>query len=304
MQAKHWARDQLVWPAVVSVVITFFAAWYLNKKIDWELFRTGLLFYIFVFLGYLLFQFIRAGWRMHQEQDKAVAEKDADIQKLGEVMGRRAEESAATVNQYANKIWRLSNVQKELDVARVALINAKNDIERLTWPEDRPQISFVSWGQMRPQFMTPGNEDSALLAQHGFYLHNDGGAALEITVEIFDIAHNLTAVGSTITRIKGKDTGFVPIWIKEEMPLRRWALDDALEKAWGDKAQPGDLFDGKPLEIPVSVVYRDYNQLWYRSRAKLSFYFEAYQKHRIEFSAVEQDKLGIMRPVLRTEFYV
>jgi hypothetical protein len=147
--------------------------------------------------------------------------------------------------------------------------------------------------------MPAGNNDPALLAQCGFYLANDGGAALEITVEIFDINEDLTAIGGTIARIEGNDQGFVPVWIKDEVPLNRWALDSALERAWQDKAQPFEIYGSQPMEFPVSVVYRDYNRLWYRSRGKLIFKYNLLHANQISFSAVEQDKLGTSRPVLR-----
>lgn len=287
----------------MTVALTLFLVLYYHKEVDWQIVRAGLILYVIVFVMYGLFQFIKAGWKLHQEQETVVSEKDTYIQQLGEIMGTRAQEYAATANENARNIIRANNLRKELNAARVELINAKDEIEALTWPEDRPKISFHAWGQRQLQFMPAGNNDPALTAEHGFYLANDGGAALEITVEIFDIAKQLTAIGGTIARIEGKDEGFVPVWIKDEVPLSRWALDIALERAWGEKVDSKQIHGSNPVEFPVSVVYRDYNRLWYRSRGKLIFKYNHFHANQISFSAVEQDKLGTIRPVLRKEFY-
>ena len=39
----------------------------------------------------------------------------------------------------------------------------------------------------------------------------------------------------------------------------------------GKKVELGELLAGKSLEVQVSVVYKDYNELWYRSRDTMTF---------------------------------
>jgi hypothetical protein len=300
--ARHWARDQIVWPAIVTLSIAVITVMY-NRKVDWQIVRAGLMLYAVAFVAYGLLQFIKAGWMLHREQEKTIADRDLYIQQLGEIMGRRAQEHATTANENGRNIERGNMLRRELDAARVAVINAKNEIEALMWPADRPKISFHAWGQRQLHFMPAGNNDPALTAQYGFYLANDGGAALEITVEVFEITQDLIAIGGTIPRIEGKTEGFVPIWIKNEVPLSRWCLDIALEKAWEAKVNSKEIYAGEALEFPISVVYRDYNLLWYRSRGTIIFKYNLLHANQISFGAVEQDKLGVTRPILRKEFY-
>ena len=91
---------------------------------------------------------------------------------------------------------------------------AEKQKEELEWPPDRPKISFTRWGQVE-------NESGARVSQHGFYLANDGGAALEVNVERFSIDQTLSASGATVARIEGGKQGFAPIWLENEPNLIR-----------------------------------------------------------------------------------
>jgi hypothetical protein len=89
------------------------------------------------------------------------------------------------------------------------------------------------------------------------------------------------------------------VWIKNEPPLNRWGLDVVLEMAWEKKVELGELLAAQSLEVPVSVVYKDYNELWYRSRATMTFTYLLLGQNRIGFGGVRQERLGTTRPLLQ-----
>jgi hypothetical protein len=155
-----------------------------------------------------------------------------------------------------------------------AIADLQQKVEVLTWPPERPQIAFHGWGQIPPQFAPGGAKDtSSYIFQHGFYLENDGGAALEVTVEGFKFGL-FDARSETISRIEGKNKGFAKIWLGGAVqinPLVKWNLDTALLKTWGAMVDQKELTLRDPLLLPISVIYRDYNNLWYRSKCELRF---------------------------------
>jgi hypothetical protein len=118
--AKHWARDQIVWPAVLTGLITIVPAVYLHKKIDWELFQMALLLYLIVFCTYGLFQFIRASWRTYQTQDseiqglrKTVETRVHDWTEAKKEAMREAEKHLLTNRQLVTTLEQLVAAQKE-----------------------------------------------------------------------------------------------------------------------------------------------------------------------------------------------
>src|SRR5271165_4533389 len=84
---------------------------------------------------------------------------------------------------------------------------AKKDaeIEELTWPPDRPRLSFSCWGEV--------SNNGRSHAERGFHLLNDGGVALEIIVERFAVDQVFSASSATIARIGPHEEGFAPICI-------------------------------------------------------------------------------------------
>jgi hypothetical protein len=170
---------------------------------------------------------------------------------------------------------------------------AEQRVQELELPTDRPKLSFKSWGQVRQEFLPPGvvQDKPALLFQHGFYLANDGGAALEVTVKEFSVGSR-TAYGSTVARIEGGAVGFSPIMIKNEL-MGRHALDLALGVAWAEKVNSKEVQYVDPLVILVSVDYRDFNDVWYRTSSELvSTYRKETTAGWIEFRAPKQESLG------------
>jgi hypothetical protein len=111
-------------------------------------------------------------------------------------------------------------------------------------------------------------------------------------LRVFKSIQRFWRIGGSIPRIEGSDQAFVPVWIKDEVPLSRWALDVALEKAWEKKVSLKEILEGQALDVPISAIYRDYNDLWYRSSA-MKFSFDPWYDNRIEFSAVQQERLPL-----------
>src|SRR6185437_6067164 len=140
-QAKPWARDQILWALVVIIVIPFLAALRVGKKIDAPFIWTCLEFYFVVAVIYAAVHVLRAGWKAYQERDRVIGERDGHIQRLGEIMTERANQAQQQSFQHSCEIARANRVQKELNEARVDLINAKDKLESLTWPNDRPKLS-------------------------------------------------------------------------------------------------------------------------------------------------------------------
>lgn len=163
----------------------------------------------------------------------------------------------------------------------------------LTWPPDRPQISFHSWGQMQPQFAPPFvNDLNSYMFQNGFYLSNDGGPALEIEIEDFQIGASHSAFGRTISRIGSKAQGFMPILIRDAMPMSRYALNVALVQAREAKININELAWSSPLTIPLCVAYRDFGNVRYRTHCELHFVHKPGQidGQSITFTAPRQER--------------
>ena len=166
-------------------------------------------------------------------------------------------------------------------------------VEKLTWPDDRPKLAIFMWGARQANFLPIHSlNDKSLLAEYGFYLVNDGGTALDITVEPFTVTENLRAIGKSLARLEYRNQGFVPVFIENEVPLSKWALDVALEQAWYQRnATLEGILKDEPLTIPVSVVYKDYSENWYRSRLELIFIAELLMPNKIDFGPVTQERV-------------
>ena len=164
--------------------------------------------------------------------------------------------------------------------------------EELTWPNDRPKISFDHWGRIEPKFLATGSQNNPLLlAQYGFYLKNDGGVALEVAVQQFRITHELLAVAGNTPRVEAHNEGFVAVWIDNEVPLSMWGLDIALEKGFNQRRPDlASVLKGDTYLLPISVTYRDFNNNWYITRADLRYVCDLWYPNRIEFTAPRQER--------------
>lgn len=171
-----------------------------------------------------------------------------------------------------------------------------NDLDKLTWPDDRPKLSFHHWGKVEPQFLSPDARDNPFqLAQHGFYLSNDGGVALDIKVSNFPIDSDppLLAVGGTTPRIESEGNGFAAVWIQDEVPLSKYALDVAMGKGFAkgrsDLTSVLTAHDNT-YEVPISVTYRDFNNNWYITHCTFRLICDVWHANRLEFGAPTQER--------------
>jgi len=160
-------------------------------------------------------------------------------------------------------------------------------IEQLTWPSDRPKLSCKSWGRR------PDDFDPPTLDQRGFILANDGGTALEITIEPFLIGSDFSAFGSTVARIESGTEGFAPVCLAGEPRLTRWGLDTALNLTLRARIHKQEQPYDQPLVILISIIYRDFNDLWYCTKQGLIFTEESGSLNGvIEFTAPVQERVG------------
>jgi hypothetical protein len=130
--AKHWARDQIVWPALVTALLTIIPALSLHKNIDWGFVRTGLLLYMVVFLGYGLFQVIRASYRAYQTQDgevqelrKITATKTEDVKRAQDDLEKQLKQEAVTINRLNEDI---RQIRGEWDITERQLYEVKTQL--------------------------------------------------------------------------------------------------------------------------------------------------------------------------------
>jgi hypothetical protein len=164
----------------------------------------------------------------------------------------------------------------QVDIAQKA-VAAKDALE---WPENRPMISFDSWGQVE-------GETGSAIFQHGFYVTNHGGPALEVTLERFEIDDQVWATSRTVSQIGAGSQGFCMVWIEEAPVLAKFMLNHYLEKAVVTRLNSNRLHYGEVYEVPVSVIYRDFNMVWYRSKTALRYF---HKRDRIEFGPPIQDR--------------
>jgi hypothetical protein len=165
---------------------------------------------------------------------------------------------------------------------------------------NRPQICFDKWGPIpndHPLAMPLPHsfQEKVEFLQAGFYLSNDGGAAHDITVESFEVEPSVRANGETLARIGEKGTGFALVWVEGYSPLMgsvgKWDLLGAMARASDNK-------DGNPTYRPdygvtVSVIYRDADNAWFRSWAKLT---HIWSQGRLKFGPTTQERVDPMLP--------
>jgi hypothetical protein len=167
--------------------------------------------------------------------------------------------------------------------AKQKLDSANAKILELVRPADRPQISFARWGQVE-------TEPDAPIFRYGFYLNNHGGVALQVFIDNFKIG-DLSVTSDPLPEINARGGRFIPIWLEEKGPLTKYNIKEVLQTFWEKCLKEHKVTWGQPVEIPVSVTYRDFANLGYRSECYLK-----YRKGEIEFSAVVQTCLGPVKP--------
>jgi len=163
-------------------------------------------------------------------------------------------------------------------------------IGELEWPPDRPKVGFSEWGTVRPEDLPEGHHP-AMMWQHGFWLSNDGGPALEVRVEDFSVGIR-QAKSRIIPRIEGHSRGFALIWLEGINPVLKFELGAILMQAVDAEINQGKMRYGQEYRILLRATYRDFNDVWYSSEAEMIFH---HHLGRLEFSSVFQKRLGFKR---------
>jgi hypothetical protein len=155
----------------------------------------------------------------------------------------------------------------ERDRADAAEVHKKE----LECPPGRPQLSFVRWSQPNQGYKS------------GFFLKNHGGVAVEIIIERFRLGR-IWVNGNTTSEIGRNEEGLASVWL-EASKFDQFSLDDALVMAQAELPQ------GQPLIVPISVIYRDFGNLWYRSECDVKF-----ANNKSVFGSSHQTCLGLSKP--------
>ncbi len=168
-------------------------------------------------------------------------------------------------------------------------------VERVTRSPNRPQITFARWDQIpatNPVAMPISPTVAGQFLQRGFYLNNDGDAAHEVTVEPFQI-ENLWCGSGMAPRIEGHGQGFSVVWLETQKGIgsgppyeEKWNLLGAMSRAEQEKY--GSSMYRQQYSVPVSVIYRDSNDVWYRSRSVLT---HIRSQHRLDFGPTTHEVL-------------
>lgn len=161
-------------------------------------------------------------------------------------------------------------------------------IADLEWSPDRPKLSFVRWGQVDRDAL-PDEHHPAMNFQKGFYLQNDGGPALAVTIHDFQVGSE-TATSITLPRIQQDSVGFVPAYLSSGNPVFKWDLLGAMRTAAELAISQGTLRYGQEYAIPLRVEYRDFNNVGYLSHQELMFH---HLYSRISFRPVSQTRLSL-----------
>ena len=199
---------------------------------------------------------------------------------------RELHEKLKTVHVTREQEW----LRKEQDL-NSAIGKQNVEISSLKWPTDRPQLSFRNWGDRGIRFVEPFQPGSSAF-NLGFHLFNDGGAALDVAVEKFKIGTKYSVISETVSRIGSKAEGFIAIWIEDKNALTKWRIDGALQETWEQMFKDKKLTYSEKLSVPVSVVYKDFNGLGYRTKCNLVFTpVMGSRSSRLEFSAPQQERL-------------
>jgi hypothetical protein len=189
---------------------------------------------------------------------------------------------------------RFSTLEAEISESRVKL-------NQLMWPSNRPQIVFDRWDQVpayHPSAVPADPRVAGVFLQRGFYLINDGDAAHEVRVETFEVADGIWASSAMVPRIEGRGGGFALVWLETQKGIGsslpnnvKWNLLDAMAKA--EETNQGTSMYRGDYSVPVSVIYRDGNNVWYRSRSTINY---IPSQRRLQFGPITHESLPGGRP--------
>jgi hypothetical protein len=189
-------------------------------------------------------------------------------------------------------IW----VLKEKEELRV-------EVERLSWPENRPILVFDSWGEVphddpRARFLEVSEyRNQREYFERGIFIVNRGGDAHEIEVIPIQLTKGVRTSSSYIARIDADSKGFAFISmdaknnVKFGEDLGIWDLPKVM-RTIEDKLNAVNIAQGR-LAVEVGARYRDANGAWYLSWCTMEY---GKEQNRIIFNHTEHRKFGSEKP--------
>jgi hypothetical protein len=177
------------------------------------------------------------------------------------------------------------------------------EVDKLTWPEDRPQIFFESWGEIPHDlpharfFEVSEYRKEREYFERGIYLLNRGGDAHEVDVVPIDLTAGVKTNSSFVARVDRDSTGFAIIRIDVQNSVRFMDVPEVwdLPKVMSiiEDRLNASRVEQSALTAEVGARYRDSNGAWY-----LSWCTMRYRKdlNRILFGPTQQRGYGSKKP--------
>jgi hypothetical protein len=132
-------------------------------------------------------------------------------------------------------------------------------------PPASPQLSVTKW------IPIPENHALAGRGQSGFEIVNDGGVAYDVLLEDFAIDADIFVKSAELERVEANGICFALAWIDgyghSPIDNPKWKLLDAMREA----SKTGIGLYQPDYAVPISIVYRDSEDHWFRGFATLSF---------------------------------
>lgn len=179
----------------------------------------------------------------------------------------------------------------------------KAEIDKLSWPENRPILIFDHWGEVphddpRVSFheVTEYRKEREYW-QRGIFILNRGGDAHEIEIFPIDLTKGVRTRSSYIARIDAGATGFAFISMDYQKNVSFKGDDDVwdLPKIMGaieDKLNAATVAQQR-LVIEVGARYRDANEAWYLSWCMMEYRRD---QNNIIFHHANHRKFGSQKP--------
>ena len=180
------------------------------------------------------------------------------------------------------------------------------EIERLTWPENRPVLIFDSWGEVphenpRAQFheVSQYRKEREYWQRGIFVLNHGGGDAHEVEVFPIELTEGVKTRQSYTARIDKDSTGFAFISIDHQNSVRfsddmeTWELPKIMRQI--EEKLNAARVEQRPLVVEVGARYRDANGAWYMAWCLIEY--NRYQD-KILFHHTNHAKFGSKKPDL------
>lgn len=181
----------------------------------------------------------------------------------------------------------------------------KAEIDKLSWPENRPTLIFDHWGEVphddpRASFHEV-NEfyHDRRYYERGIFILNHGGDAHEIEVMPIDLTKGVQTRNSYIARIDGGSTGFAFTSMDFQKNVRFKGDDDIWDlpknmSVIEEKLNAVNIAEGR-LAVEVGARYRDANGAWYLSWCTMEYRRD---QNKLIFHDTKHRQFGSKKPEL------